>query len=264
MVPGPASRPPAAPIGLGLPRARRSATGPVLSLVAHLLLLALAIRVAPALTYEPPAGELSPLDPGGGGGGGGGGRAVQVVALGPPAPARPPVEAVPQPVPRPVPPPVPAPAVEEAPELPPVPAPAADTLVQQADSGAGRGTGRGTGEGTGRGSGSGSGSGSGTGSGTGAGRGPGGGGGGTARPPEPRQLILPPPDIPGSLRGTTITVTFRVAADGRVTDVALDPVPQDRGFARKLEDVMRSYRFRPARSPEGLPVPGTTTVSLTF
>ena len=42
------------------------------------------------------------------------------------------------------------------------------------------------------------------------------------------------------------------------------PEPEDRGFARKLEEVMRNYRFRPARGPDGLPVAGTITVDLTF
>jgi outer membrane biosynthesis protein TonB len=62
----------------------------------------------------------------------------------------------------------------------------------------------------------------------------------------------------------TIAVTFHVGADGRVVAVSLSPEPGDRGFARKLEDVMKQYRFRPARSADGLPVPGTTIVSLTF
>ena len=55
-----------------------------------------------------------------------------------------------------------------------------------------------------------------------------------------------------------------VGPEGRVEDIRLSPEPQDRGFARKLEDVMRNYRFRPARGPDGLPVAGTITVELTF
>jgi TonB family protein len=70
--------------------------------------------------------------------------------------------------------------------------------------------------------------------------------------------------VPKELRGLTIAVTFMVRADGRVADVTFAPEPADRGFGRKLEEVMRNYRFRPARSADGLPVAGTTTISLTF
>jgi len=83
-------------------------------------------------------------------------------------------------------------------------------------------------------------------------------------PPFPRQLILPPTDYPRNLRGLTVAVTFWVAADGRVERVALEPKPDDRGFAKRLIEVMMHYRFRPARSADGLPIPGTTTVSVSF
>jgi hypothetical protein len=56
----------------------------------------------------------------------------------------------------------------------------------------------------------------GTGTGTGAGTGPGNGGGegGTIRPPEWRGGALPFGQTPKALRGTTVTVTFGVRADG--------------------------------------------------
>jgi hypothetical protein len=66
------------------------------------------------------------------------------------------------------------------------------------------------------------------------------------------------------MRGRTIAVTFWVASDGRVERVALDPEIDDGGFSKRFSDVMRHYRFRPARSPEGVAIPGTTTVSVTF
>jgi TonB family protein len=66
------------------------------------------------------------------------------------------------------------------------------------------------------------------------------------------------------MRGQRVDVTFFVAADGRVERIAIDPEIRDGGFARKFEEAMRNYRFRPARSPEGLPVPGTTTVTVFF
>lgn len=66
------------------------------------------------------------------------------------------------------------------------------------------------------------------------------------------------------MRGQTIAVTFWVGTDGRVERVAMEPEIQDGGFAKKFAEVMRNYRFRPARGPDGTVIPGTTTVSVTF
>jgi hypothetical protein len=84
------------------------------------------------------------------------------------------------------------------------------------------------------------------------------------RDPEPRQQILPPFDYPRSLRGQSIVVTFFVTEAGRVDRVVLTPEISDRGYSRKLEDVMRAYRFHPARSSAGVAVPGKYTQIVTF
>jgi hypothetical protein len=55
-----------------------------------------------------------------------------------------------------------------------------------------------------------------------------------------------------------------VLADGRVDHVVSFPDIPDRGYAKKFEDAMRSYRFRPARSPDGTPVPGVAIVHISF
>ena len=85
-----------------------------------------------------------------------------------------------------------------------------------------------------------------------------------SRNPEPRQLILPPFDFPKAMRGLTIEVNFFVLADGRVDHVVLVPDIPDRGYAKKFDDAMRSYRFRPARSPDGTPIPGVAIVHISF
>ena len=230
----------------------------MLAFLIHLGILALVVRVAPLRNLDYQKNEGTPGRRAGGGGGGGG--SVRMVSLPPlaKAAAQPPV--VPLPPPQ-----VPVVPLVVPPVAEPVQAPLPDTLPAR-DPGAasGSGTGAGTGTGSGNGTGTGAGSGSGDGSGNGAGKGPGGGEGGKARPPEPRQLILPPAEIPKALRGVTISVTFMVGPEGRVEDIRLAPEPEDRGFARKLEEVMRNYRFRPARGPDGQPVAGTITVELTF
>ncbi len=227
-----------------------------MALIIHLILALIVVESTRNDSWwEPPMSEGGgPLDRVAGGGGG---REVTMVAL-------PEARRTPDPVPKvPPPPPVPVPVVTPTEVPPPVPAPPVDTLprtpggaVTTGDAGRGGG-----------------GSGTGTGPGSGPGSGPGTGGPGTvpadssrtaARDPEPRQLILIPFDYPPSMRGHTIQVTFFVLADGRVDRVLFSEDIPDRGYAKRLETVMRAYRFRPARSAAGQPVPGHTTVSVTF
>ena len=194
-----------------------------------------------------------------GGGGGGGSGGAGFVALVPPPPPPPPElvdvpivtpTVIPEPTPQPeVPPPITPP--------PPAPAPAGAATGTQG-SGGGTGGGEGTGTGPGSGSGVGPGSGGGTGGGT-------GGGGMRGRPPEPRTMIIPPlDDVPRSLRGDSVEVTFYIDALGQVTNLSISPPIADRGFARKFEESMRSYRFKPARDAEGRTVAGVFPIKLSF
>jgi len=245
---------------------RRSRLALIVSVLLHLVTI---LILLPRLDTLGPMAETpvqGPVSSGRGGGGGGqGGTEMRYIAMAPVAAA---TTATPQPVVPPPPPPVPE--IEPLPPPAPPPAPVASAVdttrpVAAGSDTAGR-TGGGAAAGTGPGSGGGSGGGQGTGRGTGVGGGSGpgtGGEGGTARPPEPRQLIIPP-EFPRSLRGMRIAVTFWVAADGRVQRVEFDPEVPDRGYARRLEEVMRDYRFRPARDENGRAVAGTTKVTLTF
>lgn len=256
--------PPTAPTVL-FPKPRRSAWGGVVSVLLHLSLvfLILFFRWRDIMGWD----EVSQSgDPSKRRGGGGGGGSIQAVAL--PAYSRPARAAVElKVVPPPPPPVVPVPEAQVVVPPPPPPTPEAVAISAPPDSipaspSAGEG---GTGTGGGKGTGTGPGTGSGTGPGSGSGSGPGSGGdGGRAFPPEPRQVILPPMDYPKSLRGKTVAVTFWVGTDGRVQAVSTAPEISDGGFAKKFEDVMKNYRFRPARSPEGTVIAGTTTVTITF
>ena len=254
-------RPP--PPSVLLPKPRKSPWSGLGSLLLHTLLIG-AIVLAnwrEVLSWSPVTEMGDPDKERGGGGGGGSIREVALPAFQRPA-APPAVAPPPPPPPLPV---VPVPEPEPV-VLPPPPPQPTSTVSATPDSVPSASTGQGgPGSGGGKGSGVGPGTGSGTGPGSGSGTGPGTGGeGGRGFPPEPRQLILPPLDYPKSMRGRTVAVTFWVATDGRVERVALDPQPEDGGFAKKLSEVMRNYRFRPARSPDGQVIPGTTTVSVTF
>lgn len=250
-------RPPEPPrLVLELPP-RRAAGALTVTLLVHLLLIGFLVSGLPRRWEHRPTAGLVPLSQQGGGGGG---REHGVAYISLPA------------VPKPVPPPVPErrhPVVTPAtppvvvPRVVPPPAPVESTSVAPpqvatgADSSAGGSPGTGGGVGGGAGTGAGGGAGDRVGPGT-------GGEGGRGTAPEPRQLVLPPADYPKDMRGRQVDVTFYVTADGRVDRIAVAPEIRDGGFARKFAEAMQNYRFRPARSPTGAPVPGTTTVTVVF
>ena len=222
----------------------------VVSVVLHIVLILVLIRVTANLvlpTRSPIADGLR-LALGGGGGGGKGGAAVAMV---------PPPKAVSTEVVRTLVTPEPAvvvpPAVVESPTVL-----RDSTSVGTPQAGAGSGGGSGGGVGTGAGRGTGSGVGPGSGGGT-------GGGSRTGSPPRNRQVILPPFDgAPKSLRGKSIEVTLEVDAEGRVSGVRVEPPIEDRGFAKKFDQTMRGYRFFPARDSLGNAVARPSVWTFTF
>ena len=202
---------------------------------------------------------LAPGDPAlKGGGGGGGGNRVAYITLPSVAPSVAP-RATPV-----VPPPVAPPVVVPKPE-PVAPQPVEPVVpASVASSGDTVSAGGGFGPGAGGGAGGGQGAGAGGAGGGGGARGGGGGQGGTTRPPELRDLAFPFDEPPKRLRGASLNVTFWVRADGRVERYEVDPEISDRDYARKFDEVIRSFRFTPARAPDGTRVPGTTTATFTL
>jgi hypothetical protein len=134
-----------------------------------------------------------------------------------------------------------------------------DQAAEVTDTGSGAAAGSASGAGTGVGRGTGDGPGVGTGAG--AGRG---GEGGTLRPPEPRVISPPFDPPPKELRGVLLKVTFWVRADGQVERYQVEPQIKDRKYAQKFDEVMRAFRFTPARAPNGSRVAGTTRISFTL
>jgi len=237
---------------------RRSPLAAFLSVALHLLVILLVVRVGFTTVEERgnPFAEFAQRFGGGGGGGTGG----SVAFMTPPA-AAPVVEAAEVPVV-----PVVPPTVVPAPTPQPVVAPVVtalrpDTLAAGAGGSAGTGGGSGGGAGTGQGIGTGSGTGAGSGGGSGGGVG---GGGRAGSPPKTQQLIVPPLDHPRALRGRTLEVTFQIDRNGRVTDIDVAPPISDRGYSRKFDEVMRGYRFSPARDPDGVAVAGVLTVEVSY
>src|SRR3989442_7099356 len=114
--------------------------------------------------------------------------------------------------------------------------------------------------GTGTGPGTGGGQGTGTGPGAGSDAGPGTGGEGSYIFRADLKGLIVPPDCPPRGR---YQLRFWVAADGRVTDVAIDPLPKDPSCRGDFVRRMKAYKFAPARTRDGQPVASIYPVSFT-
>jgi protein TonB len=218
--------------------ARGGVRGPLLSVVAHLGLIA-------ALIWSGERAMDALRNPGdgagkGGGGGGGGNRAFAVLL---PAAAAAQVPELPVPEPDQL-------VVPKTIEPLPVDTVPPSTATASADAPAAS-PGEGTGKGPGSGTGTGGGTGSGTGTGVGSGVGPDSGGSGRIFPPQPQGIILPPGGAPGNLRGVRLTVRFDIGSNGSVLGVEVEPAIRDRGYRNEFMERMRRYTFTAAYGPDG-------------
>jgi protein TonB len=243
---------------VGMPKGRDDwRVGTAVSVLVHLGIMVLLVAPfaagADLILREQGAGGPGPSGGGGGGKRGTGGIQAEVlryvrVTPPPPAPQVAPAKTEVTPPPKPEPQPQPLPAVSVAPaEVAPVP-------------GVGGGTGSDTAGGSGPGSGGGVGSGIGTGRGSGVGPGTG-GGGQTNFPPTPIEIFIPPMPVPNSVRGFKLIAEFDVDEHGKVRGMEFTPTP-DRGYNRRLRDVLESFRFRPGTRPDGSPIRMKTQISI--
>ncbi|MFL5512830.1 MAG: hypothetical protein ACJ8CN_10420, partial [Gemmatimonadales bacterium] len=243
------------------PVSRRRPVGLMLSLAFHAALLAALVARGEKIWGRTPAPGFPGRSGSASTGGGGGGPRVAYITLPSlPKAQTPPAHRAPPPVPTPRPvvsPPVPPPEPQVVAPVRADTTPSRQQSVAAADSTSGGGGGTGAGN-AGQG---GPGSGKGT---AGAGGGTGGGAGGKARPPEPRDMAFPFDNPPKELRGLSLNVTFWVRPDGRVERYLVEPQIKDRDYAKKFDEVMRAFRFTPARAPDGTFIPGTARISFTL
>ena len=229
---------------LPLPR-RREGPAAALSFIAHVTIAVLVLWRGATLFESGGGGGTGPR----GGGGGGGRPAVSWFTL--PSVSTPQVHDVP-----------PAPAVSvptlavpvTEPIILDVPALATVVINPPASIGTGEGTTGGPGQGPGRGGGKGTGTGTGIGSETGPGTG---GDPNYIRPADVIGLIIPPECARGD-----ILARFWVSADGVVTRVEVHPAPKNAGCREELINKLKSYKFRPARTAAGVPVPSVYPIQL--
>ena len=231
--------------------------------------LIVALLLTPPTTHEGVVIERAQgaggAGPAGGGGGGklgtGGAPATEhltFIRLAPPPPAQtalakpvvPPVIQPPVPV---IPPPQEMKLQEPAVAKPDIKVePAKATEVAAATPGSGGGSGR---DGSaGNGPGTGGGVGTGTGPGRGSGVGPGAGGGTQANyPPSPTELFIPPLPMPDKVRGFHLVAEYDIDETGKIIDFKFTPT-RDRDYNKRLDEVLRSFRFRPGSKPDGTPI----------
>jgi protein TonB len=250
-----------------LPKHRESRRGwGVFSALVHALLIVLLLAPAAIHTgdvVERPQGAGGPGAAGGGGGGRRGTGGVQQVRYVRVEPVRvasqpvtpPPVLPKPQPKPVVPPPPVKPPEpqiVEQKPDIkleaPKQVAALDPALVPGVGGGSGRDGSNGNGPG------SGGGVGSGIGPGRGSGVGPGTGGGTQANyPPTPTELFIPPLPMPDKVRGFHLVAEYDVDSTGKVLVFHFTPT-RDGGYNKRLDEVLRSFKFRPGTTPAGVPI----------
>lgn len=161
----------------------------------------------------------------------------------------------------------PPPELTPPPQPDPPPVAKADSAASAAarvdstskEVGAGRGTGNDGTSGTGPGRGGGEGSGVGTGRGSGTGPGTG-GGDGTIYPPTVVALPILPLPIPAKVRPYRLVAQFEVDSLGNATLLAWNE-SKDRGYNRRVKEMLQEIRFRPAVTMNGRPVKAIAVVT---
>jgi protein TonB len=265
------------------PNEKRAGSAATSVLLHALLIFLLMYEMAPPTKFD--GIDLTNMQPmgngiaGGGGGGhrGTGGSVEYIKYVQPPRPQvqetlKPAVIKPPEPVVVP-PPPVPDPPKPDPVVEPPKPVAATEPPKPVAVASVAPGTGGGSGNdgSRGMGPGAGGGIGSGIGTGIGSGVGPGTGGGRglpdtlMIYPPSPIELVVPPLPSPDGLKGCEVQADLNIDVDGRVLGVMRsDKCKKDKNYDKRLEEMLKGTRFRPAVRVDGTPVKVIFRLSIVF
>jgi hypothetical protein len=66
-------------------------------------------------------------------------------------------------------------------------------------------------------------------------------------------MFIPPLPVPSSVKGFHLIAEFDVDERGRVLAMTFTQT-RDRSYNRRLEDVLKGFRFRPGTRPDGTPI----------
>ncbi|MEO7085688.1 MAG: hypothetical protein ABI442_01130, partial [Gemmatimonadaceae bacterium] len=72
-------------------------------------------------------------------------------------------------------------------------------------------------------------------------------------PPSPTELFIPPLPMPDKVRGFHLVAEYDVDETGKVVDFKFSPTP-DGGYNRRLDNVLKNFKFRPGTKPDGTPI----------
>ena len=72
-------------------------------------------------------------------------------------------------------------------------------------------------------------------------------------PPTPTELFIPPLPVPAAVFGFHMIAQFDVDETGKVVDVKFAGT-RDSGYNRRLEEVLKGFKFRPGTKPDGTPI----------
>jgi periplasmic protein TonB len=219
--------------------------GSILSVLVHLAVVLVLISPL-AVLADPTEIAQGAGGPGPAGGGGGGSRFRQELLKF--------VQVAAAPTPPPTPKPIPQPKIEVKPPEPEAIKLPEPSVTASASAGTGQDNTPGSGPGTG------GGTGSGTGTGAGSAVGPGTGGGNQPNyPPTPIEMFIPPLPVPSGVKGFHLIAEFDIDERGKVLGMTFTQT-RDRGYNRRLEDVLKGFRFKPGTRADGTPIRMKTQV----
>ena len=72
-------------------------------------------------------------------------------------------------------------------------------------------------------------------------------------PPTPLKLFIPPLPIPDGVRGFRLIAEYDVDETGKVVSFKFT-LTRDVAYNRRLEQMLKGYKFRPGKTPDGTPV----------
>jgi hypothetical protein len=72
-------------------------------------------------------------------------------------------------------------------------------------------------------------------------------------PPTPTKLFVPPLPMPDRVRGFHLVAEYDIDETGKIVSFKFTPTP-DAAYNRRLEEVLKSFRFRPGTTPDGTPI----------
>jgi hypothetical protein len=66
-------------------------------------------------------------------------------------------------------------------------------------------------------------------------------------------MFIPPLPMPDKVRGFHLVAEYDIDSTGKVVNYTFTPT-RDGSYNRRLDDVLKSFKFRPGTKPDGTPI----------